>query len=67
VDATLASYRLASIRYTKGIDTYLNVLVAQRALYVSQQGLIATRLSKLANQVRLYEVLGGGDSEMRKD
>ena len=67
VDATLASYRLANIRYTKGIDTYLNVLVAQRALYVSQQGLIATRLSKLANQVRLYEVLGGGDSEMRKD
>lgn len=67
VDATLASYRLASIRYTKGIDTYLNVLVAQRALYVSQQGLIATRLSKLANQVRLYEVLGGGDSEMHKD
>jgi multidrug efflux system outer membrane protein len=67
VDATLASYRLASIRYTKGIDTYLNVLVAQRALYVSQQGLIATRLSKLANQVRLYEVLGGGDSEIHKD
>ena len=68
VDATLAAYQLANIRYTKGIDTYLNVLVAQRALYVSQQGLIATRLSKLANQVRLYEVLGGGgNSEMGKD
>jgi multidrug efflux system outer membrane protein len=68
VDATLASYRLASVRYTKGIDTYLNALVSQRALYVSRRGLISTRLSKLANQVRLYEVLGGGgDSEMGKD
>ena len=68
VDATSAAYRLANIRYTKGIDTYLNALVAQRALFVSQQGLISTRLSKLANQVRLYEVLGGGgDSEVHKD
>jgi len=68
VDATLASYRLASVRYTKGIDTYLSALIAQRLLYVSRRGLISTRLSKLANQVRLYEVLGGGgDSEMRKD
>jgi multidrug efflux system outer membrane protein len=68
VDATLTSYRLANARYTKGIDTYLNVLVAQRSLYVSQQGLISTRLSKLTNQVRLYEVLGGGgDPETRKD
>jgi outer membrane protein, multidrug efflux system len=68
VDATSISYRLANARYTKGIDTYLNVLVAQRSLYVSQQGLISTRLSKLTNQVRLYEVLGGGgDPETRKD
>ncbi|MGA8180516.1 MAG: efflux transporter outer membrane subunit [Desulfobacterales bacterium] len=68
VDATSISYRLADTRYTKGIDTYLNVLVAQRALYVSQQGLISTHISKLTNQVRLYEVLGGGgDPEARKD
>jgi outer membrane protein, multidrug efflux system len=42
--------------------------VAQRTLYVSRQGLISVRLSKLANQVRLYEVLGGGgDPEMREN
>ena len=49
------------LRYEKGIDIYLNVLDAQRSLYTAQQGLIAIRLAKLANQVRLYAVLGGGD------
>jgi multidrug efflux system outer membrane protein len=68
VDATSTSYRLANTRYSKGIDMYLNVLVAQRSLFVSQQGLISTRLSKLTNQVRLYEVLGGGgDPEPREN
>ena len=47
-------------RREKGTDIYLNVLDAQRSLYTAQQGLIAIRLTKLANQVRLYAVLGGG-------
>ena len=48
----------------KGSDIYLNVLDAQRSLYSAQQGLISVRLAKLANQVQLYAVLGGGaDSE----
>ena len=61
VDATAKTYRLSTLRYEKGIDIYLNVLDAQRSLYSAQQGLIAIRLAKLANQVRLYAVLGGGD------
>jgi outer membrane protein, multidrug efflux system len=60
VDATAKTYRLSTARYEKGIDIYLNVLDAQRSLYTAQQGLIAIRLTKLANQVRLYAVLGGG-------
>jgi multidrug efflux system outer membrane protein len=60
VDATAQTYRLSTARYEKGIDIYLNVLDAQRSLYAAQQGLIAMRLAKLANQVRLYAVLGGG-------
>ena len=54
------TYRLSTARYEKGIDIYLNVLDAQRSLYSAQQGLIAIRLAKLANQVKLYAVLGGG-------
>ncbi len=60
VDATAKTYKLSTARYEKGIDIYLNVLDAQRSLYTAQQGLIAIRLTKLANQVRLYAVLGGG-------
>jgi multidrug efflux system outer membrane protein len=60
VDATAKTYQLSTARYEKGIDIYLNVLDAQRSLYTAQQGLIAIRLAKLANQVRLYAVLGGG-------
>jgi outer membrane protein, multidrug efflux system len=63
LDATAVTYRLSNARYEKGIDIYLNVLDAQRSLYAAQQGLIAIRLAKLINQVRLYAVLGGGDSD----
>jgi len=59
-DASAESYRLSQARYDKGVDSYLNVLDSQRALYGAQQNLIATRLSRLANQVNLYKVLGGG-------
>jgi multidrug efflux system outer membrane protein len=59
VDAAAGAYRLSIIRYERGIDSYLSVLDAQRSLYAAQQGLIALRLAKLANRVRLYAVLGG--------
>jgi len=60
VDASAAAYDLSNKRYEKGTDIYLNVLDAQRSLYSAQQGLISIRLAKLANQVQLYAVLGGG-------
>lgn len=53
-------YSRSELRYRKGIDSYLSVLDAQRTLNSARQGLIALRLAKLANQVRLYAVLGGG-------
>jgi multidrug efflux system outer membrane protein len=60
VHALAETYRLSNSRYDKGIDSYLSVLDAQRSLYAGQQGLVSLRLAKLANQVRLYAVLGGG-------
>ena len=65
VNAVAETYRLSNKRYTKGIDRYLGVLDAQRSLYAAQQGLIDLRLAKLANQVRLYAVLGGGGDQVR--
>lgn len=51
---------LATLRYTKGIDSYLGVLDAQRSYFAAQQVLVALRLANLSSQVRLYTVLGGG-------
>ena len=65
VHAVAETYRLSTTRYEKGIDSYLSVLDAQRSLYAAQQGLVSLRLAKLANQVRLYAVLGGGGDSAR--
>lgn len=60
VTASSEAYRLSDLRYSKGIDSYLIVLDAQRSLYSAQQGLIAVRLARAANLITLYKVLGGG-------
>lgn len=60
VHAVAETYRLSNARYDKGLDSYLSVLDAQRSLYFAQHQLVSLRLAKLANQVRLYAVLGGG-------
>jgi efflux transporter, outer membrane factor (OMF) lipoprotein, NodT family len=62
-NAVADTYRLSNQRYTKGIDSYLSVLDAQRSLFAAQQGLISICLARLANQVRLYAVLGGGGDQ----
>jgi len=59
-EASAKSYQLSSARYQQGVDSYLNVLDAQRSLFAAQQQLIATRLVKLDNLVSLYKALGGG-------
>ena len=60
VNALAETYRLSVNRYTNGIDSYLGVLDAQQSLYAAKRGLIVLRLAKLANEVRIYAVLGGG-------
>jgi multidrug efflux system outer membrane protein len=63
VHAFAETYRLSNSRYNMGIDSYLSVLDAQRSLYAAEQGLVSLHLAKLANQVNLYSVLGGGWEE----
>lgn len=62
-DATTERYNLSQARFDKGVDSHLNVLDSQRALYGAQQNLISVRLSRLANMVTLYKVLGGGGTD----
>ena len=61
-EATAAGLRLSRVRFEKGIDDYLTVLVSQRSLYSAQQGVVDTRLTRLQNLVTLYKALGGGAS-----
>jgi multidrug efflux system outer membrane protein len=60
VRAEQRRYEISDLRYRKGVDSYLVVLTAQRDLFAAQQGLIQSRLARLANLVDLYRALGGG-------
>ncbi|OJW81640.1 MAG: multidrug transporter [Thiobacillus sp. 65-1402] len=60
VEATAAGFRLSEARYKGGVDSYLGLLDAQRALYGAELDLIGVRLSEAANRVALYKALGGG-------
>jgi NodT family efflux transporter outer membrane factor (OMF) lipoprotein len=51
---------LAKSRYYTGVDTYLNVLVAQTTLLSSQQTLASLRTQAASASVQLIEALGGG-------
>jgi outer membrane protein TolC len=51
---------LARARYYTGVDTYLNVLVAQTTLLSDQQTLASLRTQAMIASVQLIEALGGG-------
>lgn len=58
--AEAARLRLVEARYKGGISNQLELLDAQRSLFVVQQSVIQTRLAQLQSQVGLYRALGGG-------
>ncbi|MBE2261397.1 MAG: efflux transporter outer membrane subunit [Burkholderiaceae bacterium] len=60
VDAEADRFRLADLRYRNGVASYLEVLDAQRSLFILQATLAQVRLAYWQNQVTLYKVLGGG-------
>ena len=51
---------LANTRYTKGVDSYFEVLNSTLDLYTARQSLISLRLARAVNSVNLYKALGGG-------
>ena len=51
---------LARARYETGVDTYLNVLVAQTTLLADQQSLANLHTQVMTSSVQLVEALGGG-------
>jgi outer membrane protein, multidrug efflux system len=53
-------FDLTDARYRQGLDNYLDVLLAQQALYAAQQELLRFQAARLLNAVTLYRSLGGG-------
>jgi outer membrane protein, multidrug efflux system len=63
VQADSRYYDISKMRFEAGVDTFLNVLVAQNSLFAAQLNLITLRLSERQNLVTLYKALGGGWTE----
>jgi len=60
VKALEDTQRLSDIRYRGGIDSYLQVLDAERNLFTGQLDLARLRRDELSAIVNLYRALGGG-------
>jgi outer membrane protein TolC len=63
IDAVAANRKaveLSTTLYTQGETDFLNVLQAQRALYLSQDALVQSTRTVSTNLVALYKALGGG-------
>jgi NodT family efflux transporter outer membrane factor (OMF) lipoprotein len=60
VTALAESVRLSNLRYRGGLDSYLQVLDAERNLFGGQLTLAQLRLLELDSMVQLYGALGGG-------
>jgi len=60
VTAYKEAVRLATLRYTAGLSSYVEVLDAQQQLFPAQNALSQVRLSRLLTLVQLYKALGGG-------
>jgi len=60
VNALSETVRVATMRYQGGLDSYLQVLDAQRDLFQGQLTLSQLRLQEVQSVVQLYRALGGG-------
>lgn len=60
VSANQRAAELASQRYAKGWASYLDLLDAQRTLYIAQDELVRSERTITLNLVALYKALGGG-------
>lgn len=52
--------RLSRLRFEKGLESYLTVLDAQRALYTAEDQLALSRASTLTSLIAAYKAVGGG-------
>jgi multidrug efflux system outer membrane protein len=63
VKALQSWFNLSDLRYRNGASSYLDVLDAQRSLFVAQLALVQVQAAQVQNQIALYKALGGGWTE----
>ena len=61
VAAADRSLELSDLRFRAGLDSYLNVLDAQRFLFQSRQSALVLKQQALTNEIVMFQVLGGND------
>ncbi|MDE1161593.1 MAG: efflux transporter outer membrane subunit [Acidobacteriaceae bacterium] len=60
VEASSRYANLANVRYSKGIDPYLDVITAETSLLNSKQALVQLQTQQMTSAVQLIAALGGG-------
>jgi NodT family efflux transporter outer membrane factor (OMF) lipoprotein len=60
VDSAREYLELAKARYETGVDTYLNVLIAQNTLLSERESLQSLHIQAMTSSVQLIAALGGG-------
>ncbi len=60
LNATQNTLRLVKLQVQEGVANGLNLLDVERSDYATRQGLLATQLQIMTNNVDLYTSLGGG-------
>lgn len=66
-ESSSRTLELSNLRYTNGIDSFLQVQTAQVDFFNAQLSLVQTGLAALINRVELYKALGGGWEETTKE
>ena len=60
VAANRRALDLATDRYTSGLENFLSVLDAERAVYIAEDSLAQSQTSAMVSLIALYKALGGG-------
>jgi outer membrane protein, multidrug efflux system len=60
VAANRKALKLSTQLYTEGLTDFLNVLTAQRSLYITEEAITQSQGNVSANLIALYKALGGG-------
>jgi len=58
------SVRLSQLRYQEGVISFLDVLDAQRVLYIAEMELARSQASASTHLIAVYKALGGGATAM---